>query len=143
MEYRGQTHSDIFAIAIKNRKNANFRYLSVVYLLTADKKLWTVCKKAISVNKIDFSKIENTELSSEAYTLLMTAKDIYDDDGHVTVADLANKQIVSSIPIFADDRTTTYDTRRIKKYAKRTIYCNENRILPNDCKIKTLFQMGH
>jgi hypothetical protein len=82
MEYRGQTHSDIFALTIKNRKNANYRYLSVVYLLTADKKLWTVCNKAISVNKIDFSKIENTELSSEAYTLLMTAKDIYDDDGH-------------------------------------------------------------
>ncbi len=96
MEYRGQTHNEMFTFAIKNRKNANFRYLSVVYLLTADKHLWSICKNAVSEHSVDFSHIRNTGLSSDAYTILMTAKDIYHDDGHITIADLANKQIVSA-----------------------------------------------
>ncbi len=96
MEYRGQTHNEMFTLTIKNRKNANFRYLSVVYLLTADKNLWSICKNAVSENSVDFSNIRNTGLSSDAYTILMTAKDIYHDDGHITIADLANKQIVSA-----------------------------------------------
>ncbi len=60
MEYRGQTHNEMFTLAIKNRKNANFRYLSVVYLLTADKNLWSICKNAVSENSVDFSLIRNT-----------------------------------------------------------------------------------
>ena len=95
MNYRGKEHREMFTLATKNKKGADYKYLAAVYLLTADKKLWSVSKGAVSVNKIAFSEINSAGLSLDAYTLLMTAKDFYTDSGNLTAADLANKDIVS------------------------------------------------
>ena len=96
MSYRGQQHNEIFALATKNRPNSSYRYLSVIYLLTANKRLWNRSKKAVFSNSVDFSEINCAGLEPETYTLLTTAKDFDNDDGNLTVADLANKEIISA-----------------------------------------------
>ena len=73
MNYRGQSHKEMFNLAIKNRKTSSFRYLSAVYLLTADKKLWSRSKKAVTANSVDFSKINSAKLEPQSYTLLTAA----------------------------------------------------------------------
>jgi len=96
MNYRGQDHKAMFTLATKNKTNSAVRYLAAIYLLTADKKLWSISKKAVSTNGVDFSKITSAGLNPEAYTLLMTAKDFYTDTGNLSAADLVNKEIVSA-----------------------------------------------
>jgi hypothetical protein len=94
MLYRGDDHKELFekAIAVKNIQSAAF--LSALYLLTADNRLWSRAKCFINGTAIDFNAIRLGDISVETYALFMAAKDLYSGTKHIIISDLADKEII-------------------------------------------------
>ena len=71
--------------------------LCTLYLLTADCRLWMRMRMWMYVHEtgIQFQNVKIGRLSPDAYTLYMTAKDLYCGTKHITIRDLADRDIVS------------------------------------------------
>ena len=95
MNYRGMRHRVLFNNELQKRENPSAALLCALYLLTADCRLWSRVKQSVNARGIQFQGIKLGELSPEAYTLYMTAKDLYCGTKYITVSDLADKEIVS------------------------------------------------
>ena len=95
MNYRGQRHQALFQKELQKRENPTAAMLCALYLLTADCRLWARTRQNVHAAHIQFQGIRLADRSPEAYTLFMTAKDLYCGSKHITVRDLADKEIVS------------------------------------------------
>lgn len=95
MFYRGNAHKDMFQKAIADRPGADAAMLSALYLLTADKRLWSKVHTAVSRSCIAFGAVKLGDISTDAYTLFVTAKDLCYGTKHITISDIADKEIVS------------------------------------------------
>lgn len=95
MLYRGNAHKEMFNAAIERSLNSDNAILSALYLLTADKYLWSKVRRAVGSSSIDFHSVHLGDVSSDAYTLYMTARDLYEGTKHITVSDIADRNIVS------------------------------------------------
>ena len=94
MPYRGNAHKEMFEKAIEQSLNSDNAMLSALYLLTADKYLWSKVRYAVSGKSVNFSTIRLGDISTDAYTLFMTAKDLYSGTKHITVSDLADTKLI-------------------------------------------------
>ena len=94
MIYRGKAHEEMFKAAIERSLSSDSAMLSALYLLTADKHLWSIAKRSIGNKSIDFSAIHLGGVSTDASTLFMTARDLYEGTRHITVSDIADHEIV-------------------------------------------------
>lgn len=94
MLYRGSAHKEMFQTTLATRPNISNFMLTALFLLTADKRLWSKVRSAVSSNNIDFSSIKLGDISTNAYALFMIAKDLYCSTHHITVTDLADRDIV-------------------------------------------------
>ena len=74
----------------------NLRVLSAVYLLTADTQLWRRVQNQVEKNCIRFDRMNLGSVDEKAYTLFCCAKDLYLGTKHITIADLADEQLISS-----------------------------------------------
>ncbi len=70
-------------------------FLGAAFLLSADNVLWSHSNKVIFGKKIDFDRIDKTELTAEAYTLLHSAQDLYDKTQHVSICDVCDPYLIS------------------------------------------------
>ena len=70
--------------------------LSAHYLLTADKYLWSKVRFAIGNSAINFSAVRLGDISTNAFTLYMYAKDLYSGTKHITVSDLADANLITN-----------------------------------------------
>ena len=95
MIYRGKAHEEIFKSAVESSLDSDNAMLSALYLLTADKLLWSKVRHAVGSKSVDFSAIRLGNLSTDAYTLFMTARDLYEGTKHISVSDIADREIVS------------------------------------------------
>lgn len=95
MLYRGNAHKEMFNAAIERCLNSDNAMLSALYLLTADKHLWSKVRRSVSSSAIDFHSVRLGDVSPDAYTLYMTARDLYEGTKHITVSDIADRDIVS------------------------------------------------
>jgi len=95
MLYRGKAHKEMFQGSIERCLNSDNAMLSALYLLTADKLLWSKVRRAVGNKRIDFSAVHLGNVSPDAYTLFMTARDLYEGTKHITVSDIADRDIVS------------------------------------------------
>ncbi len=95
MDYRNEKHRIAFTEAIKKLNKKDFRLMSAVYLLSADFALWKTAKHHINKNDIDFDRIKLKNSTEESYTLFCCAKDLYLGTKHITIKDLADKEIVN------------------------------------------------
>lgn len=95
MNYRGMRHRVLFQNELQKRENPSAALLCALYLLTADCRLWSRVRRSVRAKGVQFQGVRLGELSPEAYTLYMTAKDLCCGTKHITVSDLADKEIVS------------------------------------------------
>lgn len=95
MNFRGQRHQSLFLKELQKREKPTAAMLCALYLLTADCRLWSRVRANVHASDIQFQEIRLGDISPEAYTLFMTAKDLYCGSKHITIRDLADKEIVS------------------------------------------------
>lgn len=95
MMYRNDKHKAAFESAVRKENKKNHALLAAVYLLTADGSLWRASKRQIINGCIGFEHIHLQNSTETAYALLCGAKDLYLGTKHLTVSDLADKDIVS------------------------------------------------
>ena len=96
MQYRGTRHRTFFERELQKRKNPSAAMLCALYLLTADCQLWMRMRMYVYGAGVRFHEVKLRGLSPDAYTLYMTAKDLYCGTKHITIRDLADKDIVSA-----------------------------------------------
>ena len=94
MTYINEKHRTRFTLAEKNVHRENYALLSALYLLTADKRLWSCCKHHINNGCVFFENIKLNNCSERAYTLYCAAKDLTLGTKHITVSDLADADLV-------------------------------------------------
>lgn len=75
MSYKGNAHKEMFERDIERNLNSDNVMLSALYLLTADKFLWSKVKYAVGEKNINFSIVHLGEISTDNYALYMTQQE--------------------------------------------------------------------
>ena len=96
MNYYNKKHKSDFTQVLARIDKDNLKVLSAVYLLTADTLLWSKMQNQVENNYIRFDKMNIGSVDEKAYTLFCCAKDLYSGTKHITIADLADEQLISS-----------------------------------------------
>ena len=96
MNYYSKKHESDFKQALERINPDNLRVLSAVYLLTADTQLWRRVQNQLEKNCIRFDRMNLGSVDEKAYTLFCCAKDLYLGTKHITIADLADEQLILS-----------------------------------------------
>ena len=95
MNYYSKKHENDFNQALERIDSNNLRVLSAVYLLTANTQLWRRVQNQVEKNCIHFDRMNLGSVDEKAYTLFCCAKDLYLGTKHITIADLADEQLIS------------------------------------------------
>lgn len=95
MIFKNKIHEKIFDSKTKEFSNNN-RALAAIYLLTSDNALWKQMKDNRSNGQIEFIDVSLSEMTPEQYALFMAAKDLYLDETHLSITDLADKAVLDS-----------------------------------------------
>lgn len=95
MNYRGARHQSLFLRELQKRENPTAAMLCALYLLTADCRLWSRVRQNVHASDIQFAEMRTGDISPEAYALFAAAKDLYCGTRHITIRDLADKEIIS------------------------------------------------
>ncbi|MCI9126153.1 MAG: hypothetical protein HFG28_03010 [Eubacterium sp.] len=95
VDYRSKKHKEVFEETIVKMNHKNYAIMSALYLLTADYKLWQVMRHHTKKNKIDFEDVKLGNIQEEGYTLYCAAKDLYHGTKHISISDLADKELIS------------------------------------------------
>ncbi|HPE95896.1 MAG TPA: hypothetical protein PLT66_07520, partial [Bacillota bacterium] len=98
--YRGTDHKRLYASALKDLHKPICQmtpeFLSALFLLTSDNKLWNRAKTAVRMNVIDFEKIHLAGISTDGYTLCKSAQDLYEGTCHIDFSDLGNADVINN-----------------------------------------------
>lgn len=70
-------------------------FTAAVFLLSADPMLWKKSGRAIRECYVDFGGINHNGISTAAYHLLRTAKDLFDGGCSITVEELCDRRVIS------------------------------------------------
>lgn len=95
MDCRNEKHRIAFTEAIQKLNRKNYALISAVYLLTAEHALWQKAKQQVRQNEIHFDAIKLQNSTENAYTLFCCAKDLYLGTRHITIKDLADKDLIA------------------------------------------------
>ena len=94
MDYRNEKHRIAFTEAIEKINKKDYALMSAIYLLTAEYALWMKTKHGVGQNEIRFDTIKLQDSTVNAYTLFCCAKDLYLGTKHITIKDLAAKDLI-------------------------------------------------
>ena len=89
MKFRNQRHQELFTKAISRLDRQNYTLMAVVYLFSADRRLWDMAEKGICYSGVDFSRIQLHNCTEGMYVLYGAAKDLYFGTDIVVLGDLA------------------------------------------------------
>jgi hypothetical protein len=92
MYFRDKTHEQYFQDTVSNTVT-NKKFITAIYLLTADYGLWNQVKSFVFVKTINFEKMSPTNLEPEGYFLYKAAQDIYLKTNNISFADLCEKHL--------------------------------------------------
>lgn len=95
MDYRNEKHRIAFTEAVQKLNRKDYALMSAVYLLTADHALWMKAKRQVAQNEIRFDEIKLQNSTENGYTLFCCAKDLYLGTKHITIKDLADKDLIA------------------------------------------------
>ena len=95
MNYFGKKHESDFKKTLERIDSENYKLASAVYLLTADAQLWRRVQNQVEKNCIRFDRMNLGSVDEKAYTLFCCAKDLYLGTKHITIAELADEQLIS------------------------------------------------
>ncbi len=114
MFYKGSEHKNKFITAIKNLKcpvcSMRDEFLSALFLLTSNNKLWNKAKYTVSINGIDFKSIDIKGINSDEYTLFKASQDILEGTRHFDFNDLGDNKVIGD-NIFELIKTALYVRR--------------------------------
>lgn len=116
VNYRGKSHKTLLQNIASKKQSCENKTLAALYLLTADSRLWSKAKHFVTSDGIDFSAIHLGNVSPDAYTLFMTAKDLYCGTKHMTISDLADTELISP-KMFA----VLCNAMMIRRYGKNAV----------------------
>lgn len=94
MDYRNEKHRIAFTEAIKKMNKKDYALMSAIYLLTAEHSLWMTVKHGVGQDEIRFDAITLKDSTVNAYTLFCCAKDLYLGTKHISIKDLADKDLI-------------------------------------------------
>lgn len=94
MDYRNEKHRIVFTEAIQKLNRKDYALMSAIYLLTAEYALWMKAKHRVEQNEIHFDAIKLQNSTENAYTLFCCAKDLYLGTKHITIRDLADRELI-------------------------------------------------
>ncbi len=94
MFYRSETHHRQFDKALSHRYERTPAMLSALYLLCADRYLWSRSQDGIKKDKIYFEEIRIRDAAPEVYCLFKAAQDLYCGSRHLTISDLSDRELV-------------------------------------------------
>ena len=110
MKFKNKNHQAIFnSESQKLNRNDNVK-MSVLYLLTADVRLWSAAKPHIRKGYIDLDSISVKKGNLKSYTLLCVARDIACGTSFLSINDLADIKLIS--PQMLGTITTAINIRR-------------------------------
>ncbi|MCI8471854.1 MAG: hypothetical protein HFE65_01960 [Clostridiales bacterium] len=127
MDYRNEEHRIAFMEAIEKLNRKDYALMSAVYLLTAEHALWMKAKQRVRQNKICFNAIKLQNSTENAYTLFCCAKDLYLGTKHITIKDLADKDLIA--PRIFD---LICNAMAIRRFGLAPINSNKERNICND-----------
>ncbi len=96
MYFRNEAHKTAFSKASRKLNRRDRSLMCKLYLLTADRALWRAASRQVSDGKIPLGKIRLYCGTENSYTLLCCAKDLTLGTDHITVADLADREVISA-----------------------------------------------
>ena len=96
MYFRNDKHKALFKSAIKKMDKKDNVQMCIVYLLTAERKLWNKCRIYMIDNKIPIHRVRVGKCTEEGYALFCCAKDLGLGTTHLTVKDLSDREVVSA-----------------------------------------------
>lgn len=94
MRYKNEKHQSEFEVAIRKRDKKDYAMMAALYLLTADLRLWNLSKRHVGKIKINFADIRLKNIHENGYALFCCAKDLCLGTKHLTVADLADTDLI-------------------------------------------------
>lgn len=95
MKYRNKGHQIIFTQAAEKIDRKDNALVAVLYLLTADTRLWYAAKNKVEKDRIHLDQLRPQNCSPDAYSLYCAAKDLYLGTKHMTINDLADSDVLS------------------------------------------------
>lgn len=95
MYFKNKAHRDAFIHAAQRANRNDRKQMCKLYLLTADRALWRAAKRESNGGKYPLGRIRLVCGTESSYTLLCCAKDLTLGTAHITVSDLADREVVS------------------------------------------------
>ncbi|MCI8388375.1 MAG: hypothetical protein HFE63_07945 [Clostridiales bacterium] len=95
MKFKNAIHEKIFHRTIDKRQCSDYALLASLYLLTVDKALWQTMQEQLVSGKLSFDHVNLRDIGEFGYTLYCAAKDISTGSKHLSVCDLADKDLIS------------------------------------------------
>ena len=95
MRFRNDIHKRRFEKEIKTMDKKDNAQMAIVFLLTANLKLWNRCKIYMIDNKIPIHRVRLNRSTEEGYLLFCAAKDIALGSRYISMNDLVDKDVVS------------------------------------------------
>ena len=94
MQYKNEKHRLDFEEAIRKKDKKDYAMMAALYLLTADLRLWNLARKHVGKIEINFADIRLKKIHENGYALFCCAKDLCLGTKHLTVADLADTDLI-------------------------------------------------
>ena len=94
MRYKNEKHQSEFEDAVRKKDKKDYAIMAALYLLTADYRLWNLSKRHVGKIGINFADIRLKNIHENGYALFCCAKDLCLGTKHLTVADLADTDLI-------------------------------------------------
>jgi len=96
MKFKNKNHQALFNTAATKLNRHDKTKMALLYLLTADIRLWNMAKHHVKKGYIDLDSIDlGNKGYPKAYTLLGVAKDIANGTSYLSINDLADPDVIT------------------------------------------------
>lgn len=95
MIYQSDCHRQLFEMEKRKLCKPDKRKLAVLYLLTANNKLWRAVKRYLDNGRVNFRDVRLCELSPDSYVLWKAAKEIQLGERQISLFELSDKESIS------------------------------------------------
>ena len=96
MKFKNKNHQALFNTAANKLNRHDKTKMAILYLLTADVRLWNMAKRHVRKGYIDLDSIDlGNKGYPKAYTLLGVAKDIANGTSYLSIHDLADPDVIT------------------------------------------------
>ena len=95
MPYQNSVHQKIFETESLKLRCPDNKSLAVLYLLTADHKLWSEARRHTQSGQIDLENMCIGAVSPDSYALWKATKEFQTRERQITLYELADRDVVS------------------------------------------------